>query len=72
MAADASLYFPFSSNFIITILESDIPKRVQAQRREAYYITELNACSPPGYNQAPGETTKAWWWRHRNKNKSLS
>lgn len=64
MAEDCKNFKPFDKHFIIQVLEDGL-SRAQALRREAHYISVLRSTSHPGYNEAPGTTTAAFWRRLR-------
>jgi hypothetical protein len=66
MRDDALLHAPFDSNFTLTILEDHIAHQTLAKRRETYHIDRLRATTDAGYNEAPGSTTPAFWWRLRH------
>jgi len=66
MRVDASRYTPWEEHFVMAVLESGIRTRVKAKQREALYIERMGTCSRVnGYNEAPGSTTRAFWYRLR-------
>ncbi len=72
MREDAASYSPFEEHFALTVLEQGIPTATQAKRRETHYIKALRARTGAGYNEAPGSTTRAFWWRMRHGALSVS
>jgi predicted GIY-YIG superfamily endonuclease len=66
MRDDALRFTPFCDHFTITAVEADITTQLIAKRRETYHIQQLRATTAAGYNEAPGSTTRAWWYRKRH------
>jgi len=65
MRVDANLFTPFHLHFLLSVLESGIATELDAKRRESHYIKILKANTAAGYNEAPGCTERAWWFRSR-------
>jgi hypothetical protein len=65
MREDAAALTPWEEHFVMTVLESGLSTAVLAKRREAWHIASRRARGAGGYNEAPGSTTRGFWWRLR-------